>query len=271
MTNPTCVLHPTEYAGATCPRCGNFTCATCNPDGRTACPTCQQVTGEALRGKTPWERREELGLVAAFWQQVKLTSFEPTKFWATVDRNGSASDGFWFAWLVTTIAAIGSAPYNAFNFWLQAKQFEDISNQLGSAGGDLRGFFDIFSWFGNHPMLASVAITAWTIVVFPLGFFVNVGLIHLGCIIAGMRNHPITVTARAIAYAHAPNLALVVPVVGSFAAIYTLVLQVWGLREMQQGTTGRAIVAVLWFTIALMCFAMCAGMLAVTMIAGKVR
>lgn len=116
MNSPTCALHSDQYAGATCPRCGNFTCATCNPDGRTLCPSCRTLTNDATGNTVPWERRAELGLVKAFIEQVKETTFQPRRFWATVDRNGSASDAFWFGWLVTAIATIGSAPYQVFNF-----------------------------------------------------------------------------------------------------------------------------------------------------------
>lgn len=270
MTTPTCAIHSDQYAGATCPRCGNFTCATCNPDGRTECPACRAISSDASRGKVPWERRGELGLLTAFWQQVKETCFEPRRFWATVDRNGSAADAFWFAWLVTVVAAIGSAPYQAFNFWLQARQLEDLGRQLGN-NGDMKQFLALFAWFGEHPVMAAFAIIAYTVVAFPIGYFLNVGLVHLGCIIAGMRNHPVSVTARVLGYAHAPNLAMIIPVVGGFAGLYTFVLQVWGLRELQQGTTGRAIVACLWFTLALCCCGLLAGIGAAAMIGGRLR
>lgn len=270
MNSPSCVLHPGQYAGSTCPRCGNFTCVTCNPDGRTECPTCKTLSSDAVRGKVPWERRDELGLVKAFWLQVKETTFEPRRFWATVDRSGSAADAFWFAWAVTIIAALGSAPYNSLNFWLQAKQFEDLGRQMGSSN-PMQAFFDLFVGLGNHPVLAAFAITAYTIFAFPIMYFVNVGLVHVGCLIAGMRNHPVSVTARALGYAHAPNLALVIPVVGSFAALYTFVLQIWGLRELQQGTTVRAIIACLWFTVVFMCLGMVAGIAVAMMLVSKVQ
>ncbi len=270
MTSPSCVLHPGHYAGSTCPRCGNFTCVTCNPDGRTECPTCKALSSNAVRGKVPWERRDELGLVKAFWLQVKETTFEPRRFWATVDRAGSAADPFWFAWLVSVVAAIGSAPYQALNFWLQAKQFEDIGRQLGNSG-PMTQVLELFVWLGNHPVQATFAITAYTVIIFPLGYFVNVGLVHVGCLIAGMRNHPISVTARALGYAQAPNLALVIPVVGSFAAFYTFVLQIWGVRELQQGTTVRAVIACLWFTVLFMCLGLVAGVAVATMLVSKLH
>ncbi|MGV3620663.1 MAG: hypothetical protein ACO1OB_07590 [Archangium sp.] len=269
MNSPTCALHPDQYAGATCPRCGNFTCATCNPDGKTLCPTCRALVQDGERGKVPWERRDELGLVTAFWQQVKLTCFEPRKFWATVDRNGTAGDAFWFGWLVTIVGAIGSAPYQAFNFWSQARQFQDIQSGMGSDLAQFKSFFGLFAWLGEHPVLAALGFVAYAIAIFPLGFFINVGMVHVGCLIAGMRNHPMSVTARAIGYATAPNLAMVIPVVGGFAGIYTLVLQIWGLRELQQGTTGRAIIATLWFSLVFACCIVAAGVAVAMMVASK--
>lgn len=269
MTSPTCVLHPQQFAGSTCPRCGNFTCVTCNPDGQTNCPTCRALTADAARGLVPWERRDELGLASAFWQQLKQTLFEPTRFWATVDRTRPAGEAFWFAWLVQVVACLGALPYQAFNFWLQGGQLRQMEQTFGNAPGPMQAFVDIFGWLVRHPLLASAAVTAYAIVVFPLSFFFTTGLAHLGCIIAGMRNHPLSVTVRALGYASAANISLVIPVVGGFGSIYTLVLQIWGLRELQQGTTGKAIFAVLWWVLVFGCCAMTAAVAAGFLIASK--
>lgn len=133
----------------------------------------------------------------------------------------------------------------------------------------MKTFLSLFMWFGEHPLLAAGILCAWGVVMYPITFFVHVGMVHLGCLLAGMRNHPINVTVRAVAYASAPNLGLVIPVVGGFASIYTLVLQIWGLRELQQGTTGRAIFATFWFTIVICCFGAFAGVAAVMMMASR--
>ncbi len=265
MNSPSCALHPDQFAGTTCPRCGNFTCVTCNPDGKTNCPSCQKLTADSQRGLVPWERREELGLVTAFWQQLKDTIFQPTKFWATVDRNRPAGEAFWFAWLVQTVACIGALPYQAFNFWLQGGQFKQMQQTLGSSNP----VAEFFTWFGEHPFVAASAFTVYAIVAFPISFFFSAGLVHLGCIISGMRNHPMAVTMRALGYASAANISLVIPIVGGFGAIYTLVLQIWGLRELQQGTTGKAIFSVLWFAIILMCCIFTGAIAAGVMVAQK--
>lgn len=265
MNSPSCVLHPDQFAGSTCPRCGNFTCVTCNPDGKTNCPTCLKLTADAQRGLVPWERRDELGLATAFWQQLKETIFEPTRFWATVDRTRPAGEAFWFAWLVQTVACLGAMPYQAFNIWLQGAQLKQLQKTFGSSNPFMEGF----AWLVEHPVLAGGIITVWAIAMFPVNFFITTGLAHLGCIITGMRNHPISVTVRALGYASASNIALVIPVVGGFGGIYTLVLQIWGLRELQQGTTGKAIFAILWWLLIFMCCGITAAIAGVAMVASK--
>lgn len=265
MNSPSCALHPEQFAGSTCPRCGNFTCVTCNPDGKTNCPTCQRLNADAQRGRVPWERREELGLATAFWQQLKLTVFEPTRFWATVDRTRPAGEAFWFAWLVQTVACLGAMPYQAFNFWLQGGQLKQLQQALGSSNPVVHWL----AWLVEHPLLAAAVFTVYAIVAFPVSFFFTTGLVHLGCIITGMRNHPVSVTLRALGYASAANISLIIPIVGGFGGIYTLVLQIWGLRELQQGTTGKAIFSVLWFAIVLMCCIFTAGIAAAAMLVSK--
>lgn len=266
MNSPSCALHPDQFAGTTCPRCGNFTCVTCNPDGKTNCPTCQKLTADAQRGLVPWERREELGLASAFWQQLKMTVFEPTKFWATVDRNRPAAEAFWFAWLVQTIANIGALPYQVLNFWMQGAQVRQLQQLLGSSNP----LVEYLKTTSEHPFTSAAVLTVGGIVAFPVFFFIYVGLTHLGCILAGMRNHPLSTTMRAYGYASAANISLVIPVVGSFGVFYTLVLQIWGLRELQQGTTGKAIFAVLWWFLLFLCCGMTLGVVAGVMIAQKV-
>ena len=130
-------------------------------------------------------------------------------------------------------------------------------------------FMEGFAWLVEHPVLAGGIITVWAIAMFPVNFFITTGLAHLGCIITGMRNHPISVTVRALGYASASNIALVIPVVGGFGGIYTLVLQIWGLRELQQGTTGKAIFAILWWLLIFFCCAFTAAIAGVAMVASK--
>jgi hypothetical protein len=250
-----CALHPGRNASTTCPRCGNFTCTECNPDGVSQCPTCRALP--SARAQVPWERRAELGVASAFWAQLKESTLEPTRFWKTVQPEGSAMDAFIYGWLVTVIAAVGSAPYQAFNFWSQKGQFKNFPPGTFDSPA-MKPFLDVIDWLSSHALLAAVLLTVVTVVMFPINFVMHAGLVHLGTMITGLRRYSFATTVRALGYASGPNVLLVIPVVGGLASIYTLVLQVWGLRDLHEGTTGKAIVSVIWYVL----LAMCCGFLA---------
>ncbi|MFT3708893.1 MAG: YIP1 family protein [Archangium sp.] len=236
-----------------------------NPQPPPAAPAAPVV-----RGPVPWEQRDQLGLFPAFWAQLKETILEPTRFWQTVRPEGSAGDPFFYAWLITAIAGIGGIPYNAFNFWIQKNQFKTLPPSMLNDPG-MKQFMSIFEWLWTHPFLAAGGTAVLMIVMFPVNFAIHAGLVHLGTMIFGLRKGDFTTTVRALGYASAPNILMVIPIVGGFAGFYTLVLQVWGLRDMHEGTTGKAIGSVIWYTLLLVCCVMCGAMAAVMSIASRVR
>src|SRR5512141_202570 len=91
-----CALHPGFAAIAACSRCGTFVCAQCTAGTDLRCPSCRALSVE--RVPPPWERRAELGLVAALWQQFKVVTFGPDPFWRTVPAEGPVLDPMLFAW-----------------------------------------------------------------------------------------------------------------------------------------------------------------------------
>ncbi len=249
MTSPACVLHPDQYAGSTCPRCGNFTCGTCNPDGRTQCPSCRALQADTQRADVPWERRAELGLPAAFWAQLTSTLLSPGRFWKTVRRDRPGNEAFFFAWLVSAVANLASVPFNAFNIWVQGEQLRELFDLMLSRNDTTALLELLFA----HPVLSSLVLAVWGVLMFPVSFFLMAGLVHLGCILAGIRNHPLGVTVRAVGYGSAGNALLAIPFVGFLGAFYTWALWVWGVKELQQGSTGRSVVAVFWWMLLVCC------------------
>lgn len=249
-----CAVHTDQPASGTCPRCGNFVCDRCERDAVRNCPACVKLVGAAQAVTLPWEQREALGLAKAFVEQVKLAILKPGLYVSAIRPTGSWREAFTFGWLVSAVVGVLSIPYNAFNFWSQGAQLERSLAPLGGKTGALQALIDLYQWLAANPFLAAGALAAYTIVIYPPMFLLNAGTQQLGLALAGVsRRQPITATLRAGAYSHAVNLLVAIPVVGGFAAFYTLVVQVWALREVHKTTTFKAIFATLWFSVVLGC------------------
>jgi hypothetical protein len=105
------------------------------------------------------------------------------------------------------------------------------------------------------PMMGQAAAyggEAYVIQFFAAPFVVLVGLgfqtliLHLFVLMLASERRGIGSTARIICYASGPVLLSIVPFVGALAgAIWGLVLQVVGIREVHRTSTGRAVVVVL--------------------------
>jgi hypothetical protein len=249
----TCAIHPDTAATGVCPRCGNFVCGRCELDAAKNCPACVKLVGASSAVELPWEQREQLGLVKAFWEQTKLGITKPGQYVASIKPDRPWQEAFFYGWLVSGLVGVLSVPYNAFNFWSQGAQMKDAFAKLGTSG-PLEAVASFYSWLGDHPFLAAVLISGWTVAIYPPAFLFNAAMQQVGLIIAGVNpRQPIGATMRADAYSHAPNLLTAIPVVGGFAAFYTLVVQVWALREVHKTTTLRAVVAALWFSLVAGC------------------
>jgi hypothetical protein len=242
---PQCAVHADRAATAVCPRCGAFTCTVCNPDGQTQCPSCQQVTGQrgAMPTPTPWERRGELGLVQAVWQTWRMTILEPASFLNQLDPNGPAMDAFLYGWLISAASGLLQIPFLILNLSQSQAQMKAITGSMKEVPPLLQSFFD--TAFGN-PLVLAVGIGVSTLVLFPLSTIIAAALTHLGVRMVGGTQNPFSTTLRAICYSLAPNVFAGIPVVGGLVGIYTVVLEVWAIRESHRLTTGRAMVAVLW-------------------------
>lgn len=78
-----------------------------------------------------------------------------------------------------------------------------------------------------------------------IGVFISGAIIHIGVLIVGGKKG-ITQTIKAVIYGSTPGLLLGwIPLIGMLAAIWSFVLEILGIRQLQEVTTGRAIIAVI--------------------------
>ncbi len=94
-----------------------------------------------------------------------------------------------------------------------------------------------------------------------IGLFILGVILHIFVYLFGGRRG-ITETLKAVAYGYTPSLILGwIPIVNFLAALYTLVLFVFGIRELQEMSTTRAILAVLAPILILIAIAIVAAIL----------
>ncbi|MFA4935401.1 MAG: YIP1 family protein [Candidatus Methanoperedens sp.] len=78
-----------------------------------------------------------------------------------------------------------------------------------------------------------------------IGSFISGAIVHIGVYIMGGEKG-IVQTIKAVMYGSTPGLLLGwIPIIGFIAAIWSLILEILGIRQLHELTTGRAIVAVL--------------------------
>lgn len=245
-----CARHPERVAETVCPRCGNFTCPECNPDGKSLCPACMALGGESVETQpTPWERRGELGLVQGFFQTWKRSLFEPNTFWRSVSPDGPQLDAVLYAWLITSVTALLNIPMQ----WLSNETLKASIERLAGLGDQFRGLTKVLDLMGGAPLAVALGIAAFTIVIFPVGLIISAGLAYLGGMLFGASDKGFGATLRAIAYAHGPNIFTFIPVVGALAGIWTLVSEIWAIKDIQKTTGLRAAASVLWVVVLLCC------------------
>lgn len=99
--------------------------------------------------------------------------------------------------------------------------------------------FAIGAWSIVFSALLGWAIPLWGIIVSGL-------IVHLFLLIFGGAKQGLTMTLRVISYAYAPQIFVVVPLLGAcVAAVWTLVLEIIGLASAHRTDTWRAALAVL--------------------------
>ncbi len=187
------------------------------------------------RAGIPWEDRDRIGWGPALINTIKLSLFEPTRFFSHLPPRGpepppafgAVGSPILYAIIVGVPAAIAAI------FW----QF--ILSSLGILAG---------SDAGEEVMSIGVTIfaAALTPILIPIGLLVTSVIIHLFLMLVGAAKEGFIATFRTLCYASAPELFQLVPLCGGVVSgIWWLVIAVIGLKEVHTSTIPRALAAVL--------------------------
>jgi hypothetical protein len=220
---------------AVCPSCGvsgepgEQTCVYCGADmggqDRTPLPShgfrTQDERDDDFEEEDekicPWEDRASYGTLNAFIQTATNCLFNPTYFFSHLPTRSGYGDPILFGIFATLLGVIFA--------FLWSKLYYGVG-----------GLFVL--------LIAIVLALVGATITIPIWLLVWSGLVHLGLSLVGGAKEGFQATFRSVSYSSVANSFNAIPVVGSIASLWSLVLTVIGLRETHKTSTGKSIIAV---------------------------
>ena len=269
---------------ARCPSCRN-TFST-DRTGRQDCPVCGKplVVPEAAQAilaspaepapppqsdtpaGTPWERREELGLLSAWAETMRLALFEPARLFAAarLDKN-PAQLGFVLSlsifWMVGQLITLlmpnrPDQVLGMFAAYLPPDKLEMVKSMLA-----------------RNAQLNSPAITLLMVLLTPAVVWVltylNAGVTHLIALLFGQARRGFPATFAACAYGSAPLVLTIIPGCGSIiATVWIVVLIGIGLKETH-GISSKGAAATVLAPYLLFCCLCCGSVVVAALAIGR--
>ena len=109
-----------------------------------------------------------------------------------------------------------------------------LDSLLGRGGGGLFGL-----------VMGMIFVVLGAFIIVPIALFVWSGVLHLCLLLVGGANEGYQATFRVVSYSSVTSLFNAIPVVGTIASLWGIVLTVIGLREVHNTSTGKSVAAVL--------------------------
>jgi hypothetical protein len=209
---------------------------------------------------TPWERRDQIGIVAALVETTTQVLSAPEGFFQRMPTSGGITGPLLYGLLIGYVGLVASTLYSlVFNV------------MFGGFGGLARqsGTLERFA-----PFLEGGASLVYNLIFGPvlitLGLFIASGIIHLMLLLLGGAQRDFEATFRVTSYSQATAILQIVPVCGSLAAfVYWVVVQIIGLSHAQGIPKGKAAAAVLVpLLLVCCCCALGIGIIAATVAGG---
>jgi hypothetical protein len=183
----------------------------------------------------PWEERESYGTLNAYFQTATKLLFTPTSFFSKLPTSGGYFNPILFAAMSIPIAIVLT--------YLWIGLFYGVS---------LTGLFAV--------LFAMSCVFVGGLIFVPIGLAIWSGLLHLCLYAMGAAREGYEATFRVVSYSTVTSVFNAIPVVGSLASLWSLVLNVIGLREIHKTTTGKAVAAVAIPLVVSLLFAVTVGL-----------
>lgn len=177
----------------------------------------------------PWEHRQELGLVKAFFDTVIMLLTKPAEAFGMMKTEGGLMDPLLFA-LIGGCAGM----VVAFLFQLVFQSVGFMASRDSAIFGMGTGMWMIFGLIAMPVMFV-----CW--------LFIWSGILHLCLMMLGGAKRPFEATLRVVCFSSGSAYLLgIVPFCGRVVApIYNIVLQCMGIARAHEIDTGKAVMAVL--------------------------
>jgi hypothetical protein len=217
-----------------------FVGATSAPTSAAA-PLSVTAAPAAAASGLPWERRQQLGLVKAWFDTVSLLITRPSEAFTMMRPEGGLMDPLIFGLIGGCAGTIVSIVFQGL--------FQSIPSFASR-----NNMFDVFG-MGSWTFLIVYALLSPLLMI--IWFFIGSGILHLCLMLVGGANRSFETTFRVVCFSvGAAQLFSMIPMCGSFfAAIYQIVLECIGLSRAHQTTTGKAVMAV--FLPVIVCCGVC--------------
>lgn len=205
-----------------CPHCGydvELDASACPLCGSEVVPGDGGAAAGAGEAAVPWEDPEE-PFLAALGRSWTLSLLSPGRFFSRISQRVTFFRPLLYFLVMTVAGSFFALLWDAL-----------LGTPYG--GGEGAGAFPLLQFFLS-PFLGLLALGITTL------------LYHLLVLLVAPRRRDLGATARVVCYSAGPSLLLVVPFLGiPAAAIWTLVVEVVGIRVVHRTTTGRALGVVL--------------------------
>jgi hypothetical protein len=203
---------------------------TTGTDALSVSPASSSSGAAAPGGGLPWEHREQLGILKAYFDTVSMVLTQPAVAFATMKAEGDMTGPMLFA-------LIGGSAGLIVSFLLQIS-LHSIGfmgdRQTAMFGLGIAGF-----WALGYILLVPVLVL--------VGMFVGSGILHLCLMIVGGANKPFETTFRVVCFSSGSTYLLsMIPFCGGFVAgVWNIVLECIGIARAHETDTGKAVMAVL--------------------------
>ena len=166
-------------------------------------------------GLTPWEQRDQLGVLRALCRTLKQVAFSPGTFFEGLLPETPWTEAFWYGWLLQAIfGAVGALLY--------------VVPLLSMYGGA----FPSLSQLGGHLIVPLAPVVLYPVIVLALA-----GLVHAFVLLTHGTHRGLGATLRAICYS---GVAIGLVVSLGPLGFWALFAGVYALAKLQQTTLSRA-------------------------------
>jgi hypothetical protein len=178
----------------------------------------------------PWEHRQQLGLVKAWFDTVSLLITRPSDAFTMMRPEGGMTDPLLFGLIGGCAGVVVSVIFQGL-----------MSSIPGFAGNA-----EVFRQFGVSHLAFLVIYAVLSPLLVAFGLFLGSAILHLCLMMVGGANRSFETTFRVACFSGgSANLFAMIPMCGGLiAGIYSIVLYCIGLSRAHQTTTGKALLAI---------------------------